>query len=279
MTLQYIKQLNIYLKRAKSLKSNPNVESIYNFDREIQSFCGNKYIPIKLSSVKSKEWGVSCSIVGMQTDLDSIIAALNSKISEIPKSIEILNILNDIDTIETIIPCDLDSRFKCVSKIYHAYCSVIGFDEGIKNAARYADGTYLMPAEYSEATPSMLNGLQMVLERYAETLCEEKTDASTQTPLFQVTNSPIISASATSNVNIDISVEIENAIKQVEDACLPDEQEKEVLTKIQELKEIVESKESRKSKWTKIKDFFKWIAEQGIQVASIIVPLLSSTIK
>ena len=44
MTLQYIKQLNIYLKRAKSLKSNPNVESIYNFDREIQSFFGNKYI-------------------------------------------------------------------------------------------------------------------------------------------------------------------------------------------------------------------------------------------
>ncbi|MBR2869994.1 MAG: hypothetical protein IKB98_01235, partial [Clostridia bacterium] len=124
-----------------------------------------------------------------------------------------------------------------------------------------------------------LNGLQMVLERYAETLCEGKTDTSTKTPLVQVTNSPIISASATSNVNIDISIEIENAIRQVEDACLPSEQEKEVLAKIQELKEIVESKESRKSKWTKIKDFFKWIAEQGIQVASIIVPLLSSTIK
>ena len=89
----------------------------------------------------------------------------------------------------------------------------------------------------------------------------------------------LLSLAISSNIKVNISVEIENAIKQVEDACLPSEQEKEVLAKIQELKEIVESKESRKSKWTKIGGFFKWVAEQGIQVASIIVPLLANTIK
>ena len=55
--------------------------------------------------------------------------------------------------------------------------------------------------------------------------------------------------------------------------------QKEVLAKIQELKDIMESKESKGKRWAKIKDFFKWVAEQGIQVASIIVPLLATTIK
>lgn len=279
MTLQYIKQLNSYLKRAKALKSNPNMNSICGLNKEICSFCGNDYLPIRLSSVHAKAWGNSCAPAEMQTDLDSIIAALNSKIAENPKSIEILNVLNDIEQIEAIITADLDDRFQCISTIYHSYCAVIDFDDGIKNAARYADGAGLSASEYSEATPSMLKGLQLQLNRYAEMLSENKPREEVKAPLIQVTNSPTISATASNNIAIDISIEIENAIKKVEDACLPDEQEKEVLQKIQQLKEIVESKESKKNKWTKIKDFFKWVAEQGIQVASIIVPLLANTIK
>lgn len=41
----------------------------------------------------------------------------------------------------------------------------------------------------------------------------------------------------------------------------------------------MESKESKGTRWAKIKDVFKWVAEQGIQVASIIVPLLANMIK
>ena len=92
-------------------------------------------------------------------------------------------------------------------------------------------------------------------------------------------NNPSISATASANATVDISIVFENAIKQVEDACLPDAQEKEVLAKIQELKDIMESKESKGKRWAKIKDFFRWVAEQGIQVASIIVPLLANTVK
>ena len=40
------------------------------------------------------------------------------------------------------------------------------------------------------------------------------------------------------------------------------------------------SKEKKQKKsGNKIKDFFKWVAEQGIQVASIVVPLLANTVK
>ena len=81
----------------------------------------------------------------------------------------------------------------------------------------------------------------MKLERYAETLFEKKKDNSSASPLIQFTNNSVLTANATNNITIDISVQIQNAISQVQDACLPDVQEKEVLEKIEELKEIVNS--------------------------------------
>ena len=279
MTLHHIKQIRDYTSRAKKLKSNPNINSICDLNNQIRAFLGESYLPFKLSSELARFYGNSRTSAEMQADLDSIIAALAGKISECSKSNEIQKILDDIEEIECIIPSGIESRFECVSRIYHSYCAIMDFDDGIKNAARYADGAGLSAGEYSEATPSMLKGLQLQLNRYAEKLCENKPLEETKTPLIQVTNNPTISATAANNISIDISIEIENAIKQVENACLPDAQEKEVLQKIQELKKIVESTESKKSKWTKIKDFFKWVAEQGIQVASIIVPLLATTIK
>lgn len=275
MTLQYIKQIISYHQRAIELRTAPSICTVCNLNKELQAFLGRDYIPFRLSSETSKFYGVSRNIVDMQADVDSIIAALNSKIAGIPKSTEIINVLEDIEAIEAVISNDLDNRFQCVSRIYHSYCSVIPFDEGIKNAARYADDSGLSAGEYSEATPSMLKGLHLLLERYAETLCENKQNASSSTPFIQVTNNPTISATAT--VSVDISLEIENALKQVEDACLSDVQEKEVLAKIEELKKIVELKESSKRKWVKLQNFFKWVAEQGIQVASIIVPILAKT--
>ncbi len=278
MTLQYVKQLDLYLKRANQLRTNPTVDTVCNFDKELRAFCGDQYIPSGLlSCTQTRFYGNRRSLEDMQADVDTMIAALKSKLSEIPKCVEILRIISDVERIETKIPLGENDRFLCVSEIYHSYCSVINFDDGIKNASRYADGSGLSVGEYSKATPSMLKGLKSQLERYAEILCENKPNRESEVPLVQVTNNPIMTATATSNVNIDI--EIENAIKQVEDACLPDAQEKEVLAKIQELKDIIESKEARGKRWAKIKEFFKWVAEQGIQVASVIVPLLANAVK
>ena len=49
--------------------------------------------------------------------------------------------------------------------------------------------------------------------------------------------------------------------------------------KITELEEIVKSKISKKSKWQKLCEIMKWVVEQGVQVASIIVPLIGNAIK
>lgn len=274
MNLRYVKQINDYLIKANTIRNRPSINAICNLYKEIRAFLGGDYITFKLSCEYAKFNGYLCSGEEMQADLNSIVAALNRKISEIPKANEILNILSDIEFIEKAMIGDIDERFQCVSQIYHSYYSFIKFDDGIKNAALYADDSVGKTIDYSEATPSILKGLRLKLERYAETLFEKKKDNSSASPLIQFTNNSVLTANATNNITIDISVQIQNAISQVQDACLPDVQEKEVLEKIEELKEIVNSNESKKNKWTKIKTFFKWVAEQGIQVASIIVPLL-----
>ncbi|MCM1009168.1 MAG: hypothetical protein NC485_14865, partial [Ruminococcus flavefaciens] len=71
---------------------------------------------------------------------------------------------------------------------------------------------------------------------------------------------------------------IELAQRQAEDAGLPDEQYAQVLKKLEELENIAKSKESKGKRWQKAKEIMKWLVEQGIQVASIVVPVLASSI-
>ena len=49
---------------------------------------------------------------------------------------------------------------------------------------------------------------------------------------------------------------------------------KEVLQKLEELKQIAEEKSRKKNVWEKVKNALRWVAEQSIQVASVVVPVL-----
>lgn len=66
--------------------------------------------------------------------------------------------------------------------------------------------------------------------------------------------------------------EIEN---QIYDACLGEELTKEVLEKVNELIDTLESKDKKSSKWNIIKNVFSWSIDKGLQVAAIILPLIS----
>lgn len=79
-------------------------------------------------------------------------------------------------------------------------------------------------------------------------------------------------ANSTSEVKIDLDLVIQQTREEVKNACLNEEKEKEILAKLDELEEI--SKEKNKPKrWQRLRSVFKWIAEQGLQVASWVVPL------
>ena len=128
---------------------------------------------------------------------------------------------------------------------------------------------------------NLLESMLKTIENYANDLCNGKITKTTPTKSdkLEITVNNTNNNTLTQTTEINIEIEFENAVKQIEEACLPDVQEKEVLTKLQELKEILEAKTTRRAKWDKVKEFFKWVAEQGIQVASVVVPLLTNTIK
>lgn len=218
----------------------------------------------------------------MLSDIDRIKSVLEGMIalnSNYCLANEIINIINEGKCVSK----DYSSRQQFIAKVYFSYGDYIKLDPLLISVAK--DSIVRKSAldiDFGDTDTTVddvvIQSVITKLEQYADSLLQKKEivpSTKKSNPTVVVNNI----ATATANVIIDISIEIENAIKQVEDACLPAEQEKEVLAKIQKLKEIVESKDSKKSKWTKIKDFFKWVAEQGIQVASIIVPLLANTIK
>ena len=80
-------------------------------------------------------------------------------------------------------------------------------------------------------------------------------------------------ANSTADVKIDISLQIENTREEVKNACLGEKQQEEILAKLRELEEILKEK-SKPKRWDKIKGTFKWLAEQGLQVASWLMPII-----
>ena len=88
-------------------------------------------------------------------------------------------------------------------------------------------------------------------------------------------------AAATPNVNVTVNNEIninitfEQAREKVQDmTSLTDEQTQEILDKITELEEIINSKDKKKTKWEKAKSVLVWLADKSFDVGMTLLPLL-----
>lgn len=86
---------------------------------------------------------------------------------------------------------------------------------------------------------------------------------------------------ATPNVNVTVNNEInvnitfEQAREKVQDmTSLTDEQTQEILDKITELEEIINSKDKKKTKWEKAKSVLVWLADKSFDVGMTVLPLL-----
>lgn len=75
--------------------------------------------------------------------------------------------------------------------------------------------------------------------------------------------------------NIGVNVTFEQVYNEIEEmTSLTDEQTREVLDKLSEIKEIVESSGTRKSKWERIKPTLKWLADKSCDVGIALLPLI-----
>lgn len=79
----------------------------------------------------------------------------------------------------------------------------------------------------------------------------------------------------TNQVVTTINVTFEDAKEKVESmSALKDEEVEEILSKINELEKITQSSNRKTKKWEMAKDIIKWVADKGIDVAKIILPLV-----
>ena len=284
MTLQQIEKIRSSINELDKLKTSPTPIAISRIDSSLENFFHELYKSPYLNISNHFMYGSDLAKEDMIADIDDIMSVLNGMLALDPKATQISDVLELIFEGEHI-EHSYEAIQKFISKVFYSYGDYIKLDKSIIAVATRAIKTDVDIdrgfKEENSVEYTVVEGVLRKLRVYAQEVLEGKKESTKKSagPSVVINNNPSISATASANAAVDISIAFESAIRQVEDACLPDNQEKEVLAKIQELKDIMESKESKGKRWAKIKDFFKWVAEQGIQVASIIVPLLANTVK
>lgn len=284
MTLQQIEKIKATISELENLKTKPTPTDISRVDSSLENFFHELYKSPYLNISNYFAYDMEITKEQMLADIDDIVSVLNGMLALDPKAAQISDVLELIFEGEHI-EHSYEVIQKYISKVFYSYGDYIKLDKSIIAVATRAIKTDVDIEwgfkEENSIDHTVVEGILRKLRIYAQEVLEGKKESTKKAsaPSVVINNNPSISATASANAAVDISIVFENAVRQVEDACLPDAQEKEVLAKIQELKDIMESKESKGKRWAKIRDVFKWVAEQGIQVASIIVPLLATTIK
>ena len=275
MTFKQIEKTRSLLSKIDSANGLREMQELAS---EVSAFYGDEFT----TRLKITTWNTTdtYSQVYEKTDKISIRSFLEALLAQDINAFAVIDILNLIEE-GMQAKSNEELREKYVSKVFYSYSDKITFDK-MTEAIATAPQEALNFSMY-QVSEEMIDGIITKLKAYATFLSAPKQSAENNAPSVQnkqeINFQPQINIETKNETNITIEAVFDKARQQVKDACLSDDQEKEVLAKIQELKDIMESKESKGKRWAKIKDFFKWVAEQGIQVASIIVPLLATTIK
>lgn len=220
----------------------------------------------------------------MVTDIDDIVSVLNGMLALEPMAAQINDLLELIFEGEHI-EQSYEAIQKYISKVFYSYGDYIKLDKSIIAVANKSIKTDVdIDWGFKEENTidfTVVEGIVRKLRVYAQEVLDgrKSTRKKSSTPSVVINNNPSITATASASATVDISAIFENARQRVEDEGLSDLQAKEILEKIAELEEIAKSKESKGKRWSKAKEIMKWLIEQGIAAAGILVPVLSESIK
>ncbi len=286
MTFKQLERISEALKELENLKKAPNAKSIYHLNENLSNFLGKDFqMPSLIVSVNIM-YNSNSTKEDMLSDIERIKSTLEGMIAQ-RDNYALANELIDIISEGKLLNDDSESRQKFIAKVFYAYNDVIKFDKSIEGIAKKSieyKSSWDFLSEQSEYVVNIevLQGVIHKLKLYAESLLtegEKKKTTQKMSPVV-INNSPVVNATAnvTNEVSIDISIVFNNARQQAEDSGLPDEQYKALMEKIDELETIAKSKETKGKRWGKIKEVMKWLVEQGIQVAGILLPAMAQSI-
>lgn len=169
----------------------------------------------------------------------------------------------------------------CEKDEYYDICANYIIDMAVKYNSVFTDDQL----KYFNAhrKPDDAKRMVEILKKHMYDLCKIKTSLGYGTDSNIVINNNNTAnggtASSKSISSIDVDFAIDIAIENIKEAGLSDVQTKEVVQKIEEIRAVNTEKLRRSEKWAKLKDILKWVVEQGFAIASLIIPLISQTIK
>lgn len=151
----------------------------------------------------------------------------------------------------------LDGKYQCViadwGKSMYGYSAGHGFDYEVLG------------------TDSLQDNLAMMRPKLEALMLGWNTTAPSTKPA----STRIPDVNVTVNNNVTVNITFEQVCAQIEDMdSLTDAQTKEALEKVSEIKKVIESAESKKTKWEKIKPVLIWLAEKSYDLGKAILPLL-----
>ncbi len=270
MTLRQIEKIKYFLEKLNEISS---FSAMKEYAAELKGYYLNEFdLHLKVYMFNTTN-SYNCDLIAQdKAKIKNFLEQVLDKDVNAGKTYEILTLIDEGKALSE----DKQKAESYVAKVYHSYCGEISFNEVIKGIATQHGVPGLQVYNVDNA---ILNGVLSNLHQYAEKLCvaSKETNNSQPNTVFNINNTA--NSNSSSSVNINIEQLVEQAKQEAEDAGLPDEQFKALMAKLIELEKIGKSKESKGKRWQKAKEVMKWLVEQGIQVAGIVVPVVAACIK
>lgn len=174
-------------------------------------------------------------------------------------------IRNDIDRIDCEVRAGTDeSRWVLFRELDGRYQTCVeNFYRGMWQSSQSGERLYF--PQLKREPSHVIDNLKLIKAKL-ETFCFGANAAN---------NSQAPSTQVNLHNNTSVSISFEQASKQVEEmTSLTNEETEEILDKISEIQRVVESKDSKKSKWEQIKPVLKWLADKSYDLGKTILPLL-----
>lgn len=285
LTLKQIEKIRETIRILENLKDKPTPQKINEVDSNLENFFHDQYKSPSLSITAYFLYDTSITKGDMINDIESIIATLEGMIAVDPQALQIAEIIDLIDEGDSCVGQNFNKKQKFLAKVFYTYSGKIDFDKSIEDVARRSinstDGIQIdLGLGEKRIDDIVISGVVSKLRVYAQTVIDRKTttEKTDKKPII-INNNATANATVINNNAIDLSVVFQNARQKVDDEGLSDLQTKEITEKLNELEKLMNSSESKGNKWTKIKDVMKWLVEQGITVAGIIMPVLTEMMK
>lgn len=186
-----------------------------------------------------------------------------------------------------------ENRFSSTKLPERASALVNKYNEFVINFNAFANSVDRTNKEsqcYAKNAESLFSEFVDLLTQTLQIIRKEMTHIQSKSQIKEENNHlqdlPIINfcPNIINNVNTSIEVDskvsvlIDKAKEQVSELNLNNEKFQEVLQKLEELNSTVNNTNSKEQRWGKIRGVLKWLAEQSIQIADIIIPVITGII-